>query len=222
MLMTETPVASHTSAPAASASATPAAAPTTPSTPSSDTTFSALTQNSTPPISAEPPSSATSQPSASASSAGSRTHRIAQGETFASISTAAYGSSKYYPQIIKANPGVDPNHLKVGATITLPDIATPGVRPTAPTATAAPAAATEAQHASARVAATPIDSTKEYRVQQGDSLYKISLKLYGKSDRANKIFELNKQSMGDDPHHLKVSQVLQLPEPPTQTTTASR
>ena len=222
MLMTETPVASptaRTTPPAAASPSTPA-----PGASSSDTTFSAATPSSTPPISAEPttvtPSaSPTSQPSAVASS-GSRTHRIAQGETFASISTAAYGSSKYYPQIIKANPGVDPAHLKIGTVINLPDIATPAVRPTAsatPSATAG-----EPQHASAKVAAAPIDSSKEYRVQPGDSLYKISLKLYGKSDRQDKIFQLNKDAMGNDPHHLKVGQVLRLPEPPTQTTTASR
>jgi nucleoid-associated protein YgaU len=232
MLMTETPVASTGSRSATATPSTPSAAPApaaTPTTPASSDTYSALTQNSTPPISSEPLSggsswsaSPTSQPSASA---GARTHRVQQGETFASISTAAYGSSKYYPAIMKANPGVDPAHLKVGMTINLPDIASPAVRPTASAAPAAAAPTGDAQRASAKVAAVaPIDATKEYRVQQGDSLYKISLKLYGKSDRANKIFELNKQSMGDDPHHLKVGQVLQLPEPPTQsqTSTASR
>jgi nucleoid-associated protein YgaU len=230
MLLTETPVASpapRTSVASASAApaapSTPAApaAPVAQSTPPANDSFANFTPD--PKISSEPLNSGASSSSAapatqaSASSAGQRTHRIAQGETFASISTAAYGSSRYYPAIIKANPGVDPNHLKVGMTITLPDIGTPGVRPTTPSAD-------EAVHASAHVAsaAPGIDATKQYRVQAGDSLYKISVKLYGKSDRADKIFQLNKQLMSDDPHKLKVGQVLQLPEPPTNTTAASR
>src|SRR5438067_9870842 len=72
----------------------------------------------------------------------------------------------------------------------------------------------EPMTASARVAA-PIDPNKQYRVQSGDNLYRISVKLYGKSTMAGKIYELNKQAIGSDPAKLKADQVLELPEPPT-------
>jgi nucleoid-associated protein YgaU len=51
-------------------------------------------------------------------------------------------------------------------------------------------------------------------VQPGDSLHKIALQLYGQSTKADRIYQLNKQMIGDDPHRLKVGQVLQLPDPP--------
>ena len=74
-----------------------------------------------------------------------------------------------------------------------------------------------AQSASARTAAAPIDPTKQYRVQPGDSLYKIAVKLYGKSSYVGKIHEANKETLGSDEHPLiKPGQVLTLPEPPTQ------
>lgn len=226
MLLTETPVATpakSTAAATPSISPAPApSAPVAPTTPTNDTSYSTLTQASTTvePLTSTPPAS---QPVAGSS--GQRTHRIQQGETFASISTVAYGSSKYYPAIIKANPGVDPQHLKVGMTITLPAIASPVVRPTVAAASPMTGAAGEAERASARMAGTvplALDTTKEYRVQQGDSLYKISVKLYGKSDRAEKIYQLNKQAIGEDEHRLKVGQVLQLPEAPTNTTAGAR
>jgi nucleoid-associated protein YgaU len=53
-------------------------------------------------------------------------------------------------------------------------------------------------------------------VQQGDSLYAISKKLYGRGDRYLRIFEANKATLGDDVNAvLKTGQVLTLPEPPT-------
>jgi nucleoid-associated protein YgaU len=143
-------------------------------------------------------------------------YRIQSGETLSSISTTFYGSPAYYPAIVKANPGIDPQRLKVGTTIKLPD------------ASAVKPSASDATHASARIPgstaapAAAIDANSEYKVQPGDSLHKIAVKLYGKSTEADKIYQLNKQMIGDDPHRLKVGQVLKLPEPPTVTTSASR
>jgi nucleoid-associated protein YgaU len=103
-------------------------------------------------------------------------------------------------------------------TINLPDAS-------AVKSTAGASAAGEAQHASAHIpgsAAATIDSAHEYRVQPGDSLHKISIRLYGRFDQADKIYQLNKQLIGEDPHRLKVGQVLKLPQPPTVATNATR
>lgn len=130
-----------------------------------------------------------------------RTHVVKIGETYSSISAAAYGSSKYYAHIEHANPGIDPVRLKPGMTITLPAIESK------------PAAASSAV---ARQQQT-IDPLTQYKVQPNDSLYTISLRLYGKADRVQKIYELNKNVIGDDMSRVKVGMVLKLPEAPTQT-----
>lgn len=133
-----------------------------------------------------------------------RTHRVASNETLSSIASAAYGNPNLWPAIVKANPNLDPNRMKVGQTINLPDLK--DVKPSEP------------QNASAKIgpAAAPLDS-KHYRVQSGDSLHKISVHLYGKSTLADSIYELNKSTIGEDPARLKVGQVLVLPETPTVT-----
>ena len=69
----------------------------------------------------------------------------------------------------------------------------------------APASATEPK----------IDANKQYRVVANDSLYKISLKLYGKSSYVDKIYEKNKAAIGPDPKKLKLGMVLDLPEKTT-------
>jgi nucleoid-associated protein YgaU len=128
-------------------------------------------------------------------------HTIREGETLSSIAISAYGSANLYPAIMRANPGVDPARLKPGMTINVPPLA--DVKPSEAAAVGA-----------AAKVAPMVDGAKEYRVQPGDSLHKISMRLYGKINRADKIYQLNKQAIGDDPHRLKVGQVLQLPEPP--------
>jgi nucleoid-associated protein YgaU len=47
------------------------------------------------------------------------------------------------------------------------------------------------------------------------------VKLYGRADRADKIHQINRQIIGEDPAKVKVGQVLSLPEPPTQSQTAA-
>ena len=135
-----------------------------------------------------------------------QTHVVKAGDTYSKISLAVFGTSKHYAAIEQANPGVDPTRLKPGTTINLPVVNTKQ-----PTATPA-----------ANGAAAAIDPQKEYKVQPNDSLYTISLRLYGKADRMEKIYELNKAVIGDDMARVKVGMVLKLPEAPTQTTAAAQ
>lgn len=147
------------------------------------------------------PSTQALNPERGATPATSRTHVIREGETLSTISATAYGSANLYPHILKANPGLDPAKLKIGQTINLPDIAQAKNDGIANAATAG-----------ARVT---VDSNTEYKVAPGDSLYKISVKLYGKSDFSTKIYDLNKAAIGADPAKLKVGSVLKLPQAPT-------
>lgn len=132
-----------------------------------------------------------------------RTHTVQQGETIVAIAEAVYGDQRFYPQILRANPEIDPNALKIGTVITLPEINTDASAEQA-------SGSTNAAGASERAT----DSATEYRVQPGDSLYKISVKLYGQADRVEDLYEMNKSQIGDDPARVKVGMVLKLPEAP--------
>jgi nucleoid-associated protein YgaU len=142
-------------------------------------------------------------------STGQRTHVIAAHETLSSISAAAYGSVSHWKEIAAANPNINPNKLKTGVTIVLPALATSSEK--ASSSSSASSSSTPASSTPAKA----IDSTREYRVEKNDTLYTISVKLYGKSDRVDKIYELNKEAIGPNPNHLKLNTVLKLPEAPS-------
>ncbi len=173
-------------------------APTTPTTPPTDLVIDPA------------PVSPTTRPA----NANARTHTVQKNETISSIAAVAYGSANYYPHILRANPSLDPKRLKVGMSIVLPEVS--DVKPS-DVPGGSEAADGNATPAASRTAPA-IDATKEYRVQPNDSLYKISVKLYGKSDMADKIYQLNKDKIGADPAKVKLGTVLKLPSAPTVTT----
>jgi nucleoid-associated protein YgaU len=134
---------------------------------------------------------------------GGGTHVVKAGETLSSIAQSAYGSAAYFPHILRANPNINPNNLKLGSVLKMPSVGEVKVTAASEHSTsAAPTAVAEAK----------IDTTKQYRVQQGDSLYKIAVKLYGKSSYVDRIYEKNKAAIGPDQKRLKLGMVLELPE----------
>ncbi len=127
------------------------------------------------------------------------THLIKNGETFSTIAAAYYGNAKYHKLISAANPKVDPTHLKIGQVITLP-----AFDPKSEVKPAAPAAVEK-----------PVDAKTQYRVQSGDNLHRICIKLYGDPKNVDVIYNLNKAAIGSDPAKLKLGMVLTLPAAPT-------
>jgi len=141
-----------------------------------------------------------------------RTHVIASGESLWSIAAAVYGDAKYYIRIAEANPDVDPKHLKVGKTLTIPALTDMDRK----SRVAAPAGDSPASGASASPApAEKIDSTTQYKVVAGDSLEQIAKRLYGKAAMKDKLYEANKELIGSNENTLKIGWVLKLPEAPT-------
>ncbi|MBA3937850.1 MAG: LysM peptidoglycan-binding domain-containing protein [Planctomycetes bacterium] len=125
-----------------------------------------------------------------------KVHIVAAGETLSDISKKHYGTTTKWREIVKANPGVDPEGLKVGDKLVLPEIAG-----TAPKDAAAPPAP----------APTPLGAPEgagEYVVKAKDTFDIIATKELGNKALARKIAELNP---GVDSSHLRIGQKLKLP-----------
>ena len=112
---------------------------------------------------------------------------------------------------MQANPNVNPTRLKLGMEINLPDLAS------VKAADKSAEKSTTAVSSSAKTEAT-LDPKTEYRVVSGDSLHKISVKVYGKISMVDKIYELNKTAIGDNPAKLKLGMILKLPPAPVAST----
>ena len=130
-----------------------------------------------------------------------KTYTVVAGDSLYTISERALGSSKHVNKIIAANPGINPSRLKVGQKIKLPDVS--GTTPAATASSVTPLV-------SARPVAT--SSVKTYKVQPGDTLRKISAKVYdGDSTKWEKLYNANRTLIGSNPSNLRAGSVLQVP-----------
>ena len=161
-------------------SATPATSPSV--VPSSSPTSTTAAKNS-----------ATATPAATV-------HVVAAGDTLSSIAKQYWGTSQGWENIVKANPGLTPTTLKIGAKLNIPAKDAVIVK-----TTAAPA------KSGATVAA---GAAQDYEVVSGDTLSQISNKVYGDSKHWNLIYEANKKVIGEDPAELVVGTKLTIPAKP--------
>jgi nucleoid-associated protein YgaU len=128
-----------------------------------------------------------------------RPYTVREGDTFVSIAKAAFGNGKYFLQIEKANPAVDPGRLKIGQQIVLPDL------PVEARAAKGGPFDNEADN-------RPINARTEYRVDTNDSLYRIAMKVYGTPRMIDPIYEANRAAIGGRPEMLRFGMILRLPQ----------
>lgn len=132
-----------------------------------------------------PPPIATSAPK-------ERTHTIAKGETLGDVAKRYYGKRALGPKLAEFNKA-DSSRLKIGQTITVPDIAV--LDPSA-----APAAQPEAAPVGVPVMASAPETPAQpkygtVKVAEGDTLYRIAKRVYGDGSRWSEIATLN--NLGD-------------------------
>ena len=156
-------------------------------------TSPSVVPNSSPTSSTAAKTSATATPAANV-------HVVAAGDTLSSIAKQYWGTSQGWENIVKANPGLTPTTLKIGAKLNIPAKDAVIVN-----TTAAPA------KSGATVAAV---AAQNYEVVSGDTLSQISNKVYGESKHWNLIYEANKKVIGEDPAELVVGTKLIIPAKP--------
>lgn len=117
---------------------------------------------------------------------------IKPGDTLTAISARTLGDGEKWRRFVTANPGLNPNRLRVGQVLKIPGVVP---TPSLPVANA--------------VAAKPAQKT--HRVGAGDTLTSIASTHYGDSSRWNDIFVANKKVLGGNPDQLRVDVVLLIP-----------
>ena len=159
------------------------------------------------PVLATPAPSAPSAPSPAptASNTSGTTYRILPGDTLSSIAAGWFGKEHDWPRIVAANPGLDPNRLKIGQSITLPPKASAST-PSGGRGVAAPAPASSGS-------ARPRGGAS-YQVRTGDSLSRISQEAYGSANYWNVIYQANRSVIGANPADLSVGMTLVIPKAP--------
>lgn len=118
-------------------------------------------------------------------------YTVHSGDTLAWIAEDWFGDASKWQLITEMNPGLDPNHLRVGQKIKLPP------------------------RDSARATPTPAASAgtdrNTYVVRSGDTLSVIAQKMYGKASAWERIYDANRSAIGGNPDALKVGMKLTIP-----------
>ncbi|HEX3134678.1 MAG TPA: LysM peptidoglycan-binding domain-containing protein [Planctomycetota bacterium] len=132
-------------------------------------------------------------------------HVVKSGETLSDISKQHYGTTTKWKEIIKANPGVDPEGLKVGQKLKLPEIA--GTTP-APSTGSSGTGTSGAGFGSPSTSAPASNPAATYTVKAGEYLEDIAQSQLGSRGAWKKIVDANP---GIDPKKLRVGQKLVIP-----------
>ncbi|MEM1109322.1 MAG: LysM peptidoglycan-binding domain-containing protein [Planctomycetota bacterium] len=130
-----------------------------------------------------------------------RLYTVESGDSLSSIALATYGSANKWVDIAQANPLVDPNRLRVGQELKLPNL--------------------DAPRASARSDGSNNSETGDdlprrgatYVVKSGDNLSNIAKQFYNSSAKWELIYQANRQKIGDNPGNLQLGMELLIPPP---------
>jgi nucleoid-associated protein YgaU len=116
--------------------------------------------------------------------------KVAPGDTLTAIAERTLGDGNDWYLIMAANPGMNPDRLRVGQILKIP-----AKSARAPAATPRPIAIRRRSH----------------RIGEGDTLTSIASDYYGDSQRWGEIFEANRTALGGNPDRLRVDVVLIIP-----------
>ena len=137
-----------------------------------------------------------------ASASAATVHVVVEGDTLTSIAKQYWGSSQGWENIAKANPGLTPTNLKLGAKLNIP---------AKDAAVSAPVKLPSSNSGSSTSGSVSNATGGDYEVVSGDTLSKISNKVYGDSKHWKQIYDANKKVIGEDAAVLVVGTKLTIP-----------
>ncbi|MBI3858205.1 MAG: LysM peptidoglycan-binding domain-containing protein [Planctomycetes bacterium] len=148
-------------------------------------------------------------------------YAIREGDTLESIAKTKYGNASYACMIAEANPGLKATALRVGKKISLPAKGEKAEKKE-DIAVAPPPAQIDVKPVPSKQpdALQVVGDKKIYTVQPGDTLSGISVKVYNTSRHYQKIYEANKDEIGD-PNTLQVGLKLTMPDLPSKPAAAN-
>ncbi len=132
-----------------------------------------------------------------------REYTVRQGDQIMTIAQRVYGSTRHWQAIAKANPNVDPQKLRAGQTLRVPEdpenvqgVVVGAGEPETPTASE--------------------PERIEHIVQNNDSLWKIAASFYGDGTKWRIIRDANRELVGDDGSRLRPGMTIVIPPAPNE------
>lgn len=120
------------------------------------------------------------------------TYEVQRGDSLWSIAQEHLGDGNLWPRIQAANPGLNPQTLKVGQRINLPPKEATATPEPAPTPAPRPA-----DRPSERTTPPPAERIYTYIVEENDTLYGLAARFLGDGNRWREIYELNRATIAN-------------------------
>jgi nucleoid-associated protein YgaU len=136
-------------------------------------------------------------------------HDVQSGEVLGVIAYKYLGSTKRMGEILALNPGMDPDHLRVGQKIKMPPRAVPGGGMVGPAPERGGTGPAVGPNPARGGPGSPVAGST-YTTRRGDRLDRIAKLAYGTVERWPEIFAVNKEKVGD-PMRLDEGVQLRLP-----------
>ncbi|MCE9589547.1 MAG: LysM peptidoglycan-binding domain-containing protein [Planctomycetes bacterium] len=129
-----------------------------------------------------------------------KTYAVQAGDSFSSIAKKFLGAEKHWSKIAQANPSVDPERLKIGQVLRIPE-----------------ATDDHTSHDSTDSGSsyTPTGDGTPYTIKSGDTLSTIAKQFYNSSAKWKVIYEANRAAIGNDPARLKEGLKITIPPAPS-------
>lgn len=139
-------------------------------------------------------------------------HIIASGDTLSAIADRYYSDGRKADLILAANPSLkNPRNLKIGTEIIIPPVGETIGQSGARSSLGADSLVSADRSGGVQPARNVESSGKTYTVQQGDTLYGISQRVYGAGSKWETILKNNRALLRGDPKRLAPGMVLQIP-----------
>lgn len=139
-------------------------------------------------------------------------HIIASGDTLSAIADRYYSDGRKADLILAANPSLkNPRNLKIGTQIIIPPIGDSVGQSGAKSSLGTDSLVSMDRSGGAQPVRNVESSGKTYTVQQGDTLYGISQRVYGAGSKWETILKHNRALLRGDPKRLAPGMVLQIP-----------
>ena len=137
-------------------------------------------------------------------------YTVREDDSLWTIAQRWFGDPTRWRSIAQANPSIDPNRLRVGQRLRLPDI--PSGKRIRLNHSAAIASAPKPDSPGSRTPSpAPARAGVQYAVEAGDTLSKIAQFYYRDAARWQMIYQANRSAIGWDPDRLKVGMRLRIP-----------
>jgi len=145
--------------------------------------------------------------------AATSTYTVASGDTLGGIAKKTYGRESAWTAIRDANPGVNPNNLKVGTALKLPAADQLPASEQVAAATKSSRGASRGSPAPAKKGGSKSTGTsgRRYTVKTGDTLWKIAKAEYGDGSLAQALLDYNK-TVSADAAKLKIGSEWRIPD----------